>query len=59
MNRVYTALLKVLDQSSTREAFARLGADVIKTTPEEVTKRLTADIAKWQKVQQQTGIRLD
>ena len=59
VNRVYTALLKVLDQSSTREAFARLGADVIKTTPEEVTKRLTADIAKWQKVQQQTGIRLD
>lgn len=59
VNRVYTALIKVLDQSSTRDAFARLGADVVKTTPEEVTKRLTADIAKWQKVQQQTAIRLE
>jgi tripartite-type tricarboxylate transporter receptor subunit TctC len=59
VNRIYTALVKVLDQPSTRDAFARLGAEVIKTTPEEVTARLTADIAKWQKVQQQTGIRLD
>ncbi len=59
VNRVYTALLKVLDQPTTREAFARLGAEVIKTTPEELTARLTADIVKWQKVQQQTGIRLE
>lgn len=59
VNRVYTALIKVLDQASTRDAFARLGADVVKTTPEEVTKRLAADIVKWQKVQKQTGIRLD
>ncbi len=59
VNRVYAALIKVLDQPATRDAFARLGAEVIKTTPEEVSKRLTADIAKWQKVQRQTGIRLD
>ncbi len=59
VNRVYTALIKVLDQTATRDAFARLGAEVIKTTPAEVTRRLAADIAKWQKVQQRTGIRLD
>ena len=29
------------------------------TTPEEVTRRMTSDIAKWRKVQQQTGIRID
>ncbi len=59
VNRVYTALLKVLDQPATRDAFTRLGADVIKSTPEELTKRLSSDLAKWKKVQQQTGIKLD
>jgi tripartite-type tricarboxylate transporter receptor subunit TctC len=59
VNRVNTALLKVLDQAATRDAFTRMGAEVIKSTPEEVTKRLTADLAKWKKVQQQTGIKLD
>jgi len=59
VNRVYGALLKVLDQAATREAFNRLGAEVIKTTPEQVTRRMTSDLAKWRKVQQQTGIRID
>jgi len=59
VNRVYTALLKVLDQPATRDAFNRLGAEVIKSTPEEVTRRITGDLAKWKKVQQQTGIRID
>lgn len=59
VNRVYTALLKVLDQPVTRDAFNRLGAEVIKSTPEELTRRLSSDLAKWKKVQQQTGIKLD
>ena len=59
VNRVYAALLKVLDQQNTRDAFTRLGAEVIKSTPEELTKRMVADLAKWKKVQQQTGIKLD
>ena len=59
VNRVYTALLKVLDQQNTRDAFTRLGAEVVKSTPEELTKRMVTDLAKWKKVQQQTGIKLD
>jgi tripartite-type tricarboxylate transporter receptor subunit TctC len=59
VNRVYTALLKVLDQPSTRDAFARMGAEVIKSTPEELSKRIALDFARWKKVQQQTGIKLD
>jgi tripartite-type tricarboxylate transporter receptor subunit TctC len=59
VNRVYTALLKVLDQKTTRDAFNRLGAEVIKSTPEELSRRLGSDLAKWKKVQQQTGIKLD
>jgi tripartite-type tricarboxylate transporter receptor subunit TctC len=59
VNRVQAALLKVLDQPATREAFNRLGAEVIKSTPEEVTRRISVDLAKWKKVQQQTGIRIN
>lgn len=59
VNRVYAALVKVLDQASTRDAFTRLGAEVIKSTPAELTQRMTTDLAKWKKVQQQTGIKLD
>jgi tripartite-type tricarboxylate transporter receptor subunit TctC len=59
VNRVYTALIKVLDQPATRDAFARLGAEVIKSTPEELGKRVRDDFARWKKVQQKTGIRID
>lgn len=59
VNRVSAALLKVLDQPATRDAFARLGAEVIRGTPEEMQKRMAADLAKWKKVQQQTGLKLD
>lgn len=59
VNRVYSALLKVLEQQATRDAFNRLGAEVIKSTPEELARRISIDLAKWKKVQQQTGIKLD
>ncbi len=59
VQRVYGALSKVLDMPATRDAFNRLGAEVIKSTPEELTTRLRNDLARWKKVQQQTGIKLD
>jgi tripartite-type tricarboxylate transporter receptor subunit TctC len=59
VNRVQAALLKVLDQPAVRDAFKRLGAEVVKSTPEEVTRRISSDLAKWRKVQQQTGIKID
>ncbi|MGQ0525991.1 MAG: Bug family tripartite tricarboxylate transporter substrate binding protein [Betaproteobacteria bacterium] len=59
VTRVHAALVKVLDQPAVRDAFNRLGADVVKSTPEEVTRRLTTEIAKWRNVQSRTGIRID
>jgi len=59
VTKVHAALVKVLDQPAVRDAFNRLGADVVKSTPEEVTRRLTSEIAKWRKVQSRTGIRID
>ena len=59
VSRVSGALLKVLDLPSTRDTFSRLGAEVTRSTPEEMSKHLAVDFARWRKVQQQTGIRLD
>jgi tripartite-type tricarboxylate transporter receptor subunit TctC len=50
VSRVHAALVKVLRQSSTRDAFARLGADVIESTPEEFDKLMLQENAKWTKV---------
>ncbi|MBM3344566.1 MAG: tripartite tricarboxylate transporter substrate binding protein [Betaproteobacteria bacterium] len=59
VNRVSSALLRVLDLAQTREAFARLGVEVIKGAPEEMSKSLAAYLARWRKLQQLTGLKLD
>ncbi len=59
VNRVYTALVKVVESPATRDAFARLGAETAASTPESATKRMINDLARWRKVQQMTGLRLD
>jgi tripartite-type tricarboxylate transporter receptor subunit TctC len=56
---IRTALLKVLDLPATRENFARLGADVIKSTPEEFARRVQDDYAKWIRIRRETGIKLE
>jgi tripartite-type tricarboxylate transporter receptor subunit TctC len=53
------ALLKVLDQPSTRQSFERLGAEVVKSTPEEFARRLQADYTKWVRIRKETGIKVD
>jgi len=55
---IYEALTGWLDQPAARESFAKLGADVIKSTPEEAARRIKNDIAKWTKVREVTGISL-
>jgi tripartite-type tricarboxylate transporter receptor subunit TctC len=57
--KVYDALTRWLDQPTTRESFARLGADVIKSTPEEAVRRIKDDLAKWTKVRTATNITLE
>ncbi len=53
------ALLQVLGRPATREAFARLGADVITSSPEETRQRLASDIDKWTRMRKQTNIRIE
>jgi tripartite-type tricarboxylate transporter receptor subunit TctC len=59
VGKVYEALSSWLDRPAARESFARLGADVIRSTPEETVRRIRDDIAKWKKVSQATGIKIE
>ncbi|MGZ8267311.1 MAG: Bug family tripartite tricarboxylate transporter substrate binding protein, partial [Burkholderiales bacterium] len=59
MAKLREALLKVLDQPATRQSFERLGAEVRKTTPEEVARRLQRDYEKWVRIRKDTGIKVD
>jgi tripartite-type tricarboxylate transporter receptor subunit TctC len=49
----------VLDQPGTRQSFERLGAEVVKSTPEEFARRLQADYTKWVRIRKETGIKVD
>jgi tripartite-type tricarboxylate transporter receptor subunit TctC len=49
----------VVAQPRTREAFEKLGAEVSRTTPEEFTRQLQNDYARWVHIRKETGIKID
>ena len=49
----------VVAQPRTREAFEKLGAEVSRTTPEEFTRQLQNDYARWVRIRKETGIKID
>jgi tripartite-type tricarboxylate transporter receptor subunit TctC len=59
VKKLYDALLKVLRQPSTRESFARLGAEVLESTPEQFDKLMQHETAKWSKVVRDAGVKLE
>jgi len=59
IQKVYGGVIKAVELPATRDAFAKLGSEVMKSTPEEVSSRIRSDLDKWKKVQQKTGIVID
>jgi tripartite-type tricarboxylate transporter receptor subunit TctC len=59
VQRVREALLAVLDQPRVRQTFEKAGGEVIKSSPEEYVRRMQAEQARWVRIREQTGIRLD
>jgi tripartite-type tricarboxylate transporter receptor subunit TctC len=57
--KVHAALIKVLRAKATRDSFARFGAETLESTPEEFAKFIREDLAKWQKLVRETGIKLE
>ena len=56
---IHAAVVKVLRQPSTRESFARLGAEVIESTREAFDRLMRLETAKWSKVVREANIKID
>jgi len=57
--KVHAALIKVLRAKTTRDSFARFGAETLESSPEEFAKFIRDDLAKWSKLVRETGIKLE
>jgi tripartite-type tricarboxylate transporter receptor subunit TctC len=59
VQKLRDAVRVVIEQPRTRQNFEKLGAEVIKSTPEDFARRLQDDQAKWARIRKETGIRVD
>ena len=57
--KVQGALIKTLRLKTTRDAFARLGAETLESSPEETARFVKDDLAKWTRVVREAGIKLE
>ena len=59
VKRVYAALVKTLRMPATREAFAKVGADVLESTPEELDRLMQREHVKWTKVIRDANVKVE
>ena len=59
VQKLRDAVDTVIAQPRTREAFEKLGAEVVSNSPEDFTRRLRDDYARWARIRKETGIRID
>ena len=59
VKKLRDAVDTVIAQPRTREAFEKLGAEVIRNSPEEFTRQLQVDYARWVRIRKEPGIKID
>ncbi|ANN68175.1 tripartite tricarboxylate transporter substrate binding protein [Bordetella bronchialis] len=59
VNQLNAALQRVLDRPDVRKAFAGMGQDVVKDTPQEYDAMLKQETEKWQQVIKAAGIKAE
>jgi tripartite-type tricarboxylate transporter receptor subunit TctC len=59
VQKLRDAVDAVIAQPRVREAFEKLGAEVVSNSPEEFTRRLQEDYARWVRIRKETGIKFD
>ena len=59
VQKLRDAVDAVIAQPRTREAFEKLGAEVVPSTAEDFTRRLQQDYARWVRIRKETGIKID
>jgi len=57
VQKLRDAIDKVIAQPRTRDAFAKVGAEVTSNSAEEFTRTLQADFARWTRIRKETGIK--
>jgi tripartite-type tricarboxylate transporter receptor subunit TctC len=59
VQKIRDAVDAVTKQPRTREAFEKLGAEVVPNSPEQFTRTLQQDLARWARIRKETGIKID
>ena len=59
VQKLRDAVDAVIAQPRTREAFEKLGAEVVPNSADEFTRRLHQDLARWARIRKETGIKID
>ena len=59
VQKLRDAVDTVIAQPRTREAFEKLGAEVVSNSAEDFTRRLQQDYARWIRIRKETGIKID
>jgi len=59
VQRLRDGVVHVIAQPKVREAFEKLGAEVMQASPEEFAARVKADYQKWLRIRKETGIKVD
>jgi len=52
-------VVKLVTQPEMRERLAGLGFDIVASSPEEFAQQIRIEVARWMKVTQQAGIKVD
>jgi tripartite-type tricarboxylate transporter receptor subunit TctC len=59
VQKVRDGVVAVIAQPKVRDAFEKLGAEVVKSTPDDFAQRLKADYTKWVRIRKETGITVE
>jgi tripartite-type tricarboxylate transporter receptor subunit TctC len=59
IERLHREIAAVLGEPEIRERYATLGIEPVGNTPEQYTQQIRADLARWEKVVRQAGIRIE
>jgi tripartite-type tricarboxylate transporter receptor subunit TctC len=57
--RLQKEIAAVLAEPETRERYATLGIEPVANAPEQFAEQIRADLARWEKVVRQAGIRIE
>ena len=59
VQKLRDAVDAVIAQPRTRDAFEKVGAEVVANSAEEFTRTLQQDLARWARIRKDTGIKID